>query len=693
MNFKKLKIKPAYDSREDDVVNSFYIPVLSHAKEYYRLCGFFSSSSLAVAAKGISKLIKNNGKMRIVASPKLSKEDIKAIVEGHKQIEKVIEERLLTELSDFENEIVKDHVRALAWMVAHKKLEIKVAVTKSSEGVPLDHQVLDKRGIFHQKVGILKDSEGNMLSFSGSINETATGWLENIEEFKVFRDWMDGEISYLSNDVEKFKKYWLGEGKRTETISIPLAVEKKLIQIAPPNISELKLVENFQKRVPIFEAPKLMLRDYQQKAMQSWLSNDYKGILEMATGTGKTYVGIKCIEDLFKKRGKLAVIVTVPTIHLINQWKRKLEEFGYRGVKIFGSFSQWEKRMMTEIDDFKLGYLPLSILITTHDTFCSQNFVDAVSSLENEEVLLLADEVHGIGAPQRSTGLLETYKCRLGLSATPERWFDETGTKILENFFGEVVFRYPIKDAIRDGWLSPYEYYPIFIELEDDEFNKYVKATKKIARLYHSLKDDKKKEEIITNFLISRRNILKNAGRKLGEFEKLVSQISEEGEFHHCLVYCSSDSPRQIRNAQEILNRLGVLQHKFTAMESAQEREKILQLFKSKKYQTLVAMKCLDEGVDIPSTRIAIILSSTTNPREFIQRRGRILRRVIGKKAIVYDFIVVPTLYPDPTSEYYELERKIFKQELRRYLEFASASLNSGFAYEKINSLREKFNL
>lgn len=689
MNFKELKFKPAYDSREDDIVNSFYVPALSIAKEYFRLCGFFSSSSLAVAAKGISKLIGNDGKMRIITSPQLTRADVKAIIEGHRQMEKVVEEKLLAELSNFENEIIRDHVKALAWMVANKKLEIKIAVVKDAEGAPLPHQIVAERGIFHQKVGILKDSENNMISFSGSINETAAGWLENIEEFKVFRSWVGGEVSYLSSDVEKFKKYWSGETHRVETLSVPLAVREKLIQIAPRDISELKLVENLRKKVPVPEVPELRLRDYQQEAMQNWFLNNCKGILEMATGTGKTYVAIKCIQELSKK-GKFAVVITVPTVHLIDQWQTKLEEFGLRGLKVFGSFTQWKQKVTGEIEDFKLGYLPLLILITTHDTFSSQEFADTVSSLRNENVFLVADEVHGLGSPQRRKSLLEIHNHRLGLSATPERWFDEIGTAAIKEFFDKTVFNYPLGNAIRDGWLSSYEYCPILIELDENEFRRYVKMSKRIGRIFNSIKDEEEKEEAITKFLILRRNILKNARRKLDEFERLVSQLSKKGELSHCLVYCSPDSPRQMEDAQEILNRLGILQHKFTAMESASERERILELFKKGKYKAIVAMKCLDEGVDIPLTRIAIILSSTTNPREFIQRRGRILRKVIGKKAIIHDFIVIPSFHPDPT-EYFELERKIFESELRRYSEFASASLNPGFAYRRIKDLREKY--
>ncbi|MCD6371868.1 MAG: DEAD/DEAH box helicase family protein [Candidatus Aenigmarchaeota archaeon] len=700
MSFKDLNLKPCYDSREDDILNSFYIPVLSNAKQYLRLCGFFSSTSLALASKGISKLIENNGQMKIVTSPKLTKEDVNAILEGYKKMSEVIEEKMSEELDKFENEIIRDHVKALAWMVAHKKLDIKVVILKNVENNILDYQTINKRGIFHQKVGILKDHEGNMVSFSGSINETASGWLENIEEFKVFRSWTKGELPYLLSDVRKFKKYWLGSDRRIEVLTIPKAVRKKFIEIAPPDISELKLIERViplkikSRIIPInVEEEKFTLRDYQKKAVERWIANNYKGIVEMATGTGKTYVAIQCLKKILKKDRTLFAVIVVPTTHLVTQWKDSLEEFGFKNIiKIFGSHSSWKKKLKEKIDEFDLEYVNTLLLITTYDTFCSTHFIKQLHNVDNANLFLVADEVHAAGSPQRSKGLLSIYKYRLGLSATPERWYDPKGTKLLIQFFGSTVFRYTLKEAVKDGWLSPYKYYPIFVELEDDELAGYIKISKKISRLYHLLKDKDRREEILQRFYIMRSNILKNARGKIKKFEELIRKLIDKNELEYCLVYCPAGSSRQLQQVQRVLNKYDVLQHKFTASEKIKERERILRLFKKGEYKVLVAMKCLDEGVNIPSIKIAIILASTTNPREFVQRRGRILRKVVGKIAVIYDFIVVPTFNPDKNSEYFELERKILKErELPRYMEFANAALNSGEAIRKIKMLREKY--
>jgi len=614
-------------------------------------------------------------------------------------MDEVIEEKMSKELDKFENEIIRDHVKALAWMIAHKKLDIKVVIIKDDEEKLLDYKNAVKRGIFHQKVGILKDEYENMISFSGSINETASGWLENIEEFKVFRSWIKGEHPYLLSDLKKFKKYWLGANRKIEVMRIPTAVKKKFIQIAPQDISELKLIEKIRsttsesKNIFVLHKKEVSLREYQKKAINSWIKNNYKGIIEMATGTGKTYVAICCVKELLKKEKELCVVIVVPTTHLITQWKKNMEEFEFKNIlEIFGNYSSWKKYLATKIDEFNLEYLNDLIIITTYDTFSSEKFIRMIENVKRGNIFLIGDEVHSAGSPQRSKGLLSLYKSQLGLSATPERWYDPEGTKRIVQFFGPVIFRYILKDAISDGWLTPYKYYPIIVELEDDELNEYIKMTKKISRLYYSIKDKVKKEEILQKFYILRSNILKNAKGKMKKFEELIKELKENNQLEYCLIYCSAGSSKQLSNVQEKLNKYDILQHKFTALETIKERKRILELFKKGKYKALVAMRCLDEGVNIPSIKTAIILASTTNPREFIQRRGRILRKVLGKIATIYDFIVIPTLSPDKNSEYFEIERKILKdREIPRYMEFAGAALNSGEAIRKIKIIREKY--
>ena len=306
MSFQELELKSDYDSEEDDILNDFYIPVLARSKRYYRLAGFFSSSALAVAAKGIAPFIQNGGIMRLIVGATLQKSDVEAIKLGHEDPEKILSETMIRSLNDIYEELIRDHVRALAWLVARNQLEIKVAIVVDGAGYPLDYNTAMKTGIFHQKVGILEDSEGNVISFSGSINETATSWENNIEEFKVFRSWIDGEKDHLIADKSKFEKYWYGKTKRVKVIDIPSAVREHLIRMAP---------------------------------------DDIKGIFEMATGTGKTYTAIGCILELIKTEKRLFVVIACPFKHLIRQWKDNLMKFGLSGHEVYGSVTGWEDKL------------------------------------------------------------------------------------------------------------------------------------------------------------------------------------------------------------------------------------------------------------------------------------------------------------------------------------------------------------
>jgi len=678
MSFLDLELKPDYDSESDDILNQFYIPVLSRAKRYYRLAGFFSSSALAVAARGISAFILNEGHMRLIVGAKLQKPDIEAIREGKEDSERILSEMMLRDLKEIENEIIRDHVRALAWLVAKGHLDIKIAIVVDNCGHPIDYDTAIRKGIFHQKVGIFEDEDGNFISFSGSVNETATAWEDNIEEFKVFRSWVEGEVEHLASDNRKFEKYWYGQTERLKVYEVPTAVRKKLVELAPDDIRSLKIGHWDQRPT---------LRDYQKEAISKWLENSGKGIFEMATATGKTFAALGCLVELMKKEPRLVVVITCPFTHLIRQWKDNLKIFGFTCLEAFAGSVKWEDRLANAIFDFNNGTSDILVVATTHDTFSSERFMRALNSVSGR-IFLIADEVHGIGSPERQKGLMEIYNFRLGLSATPTRWFDEEGTAVIVNFFGKTVFEFPLDKAIENGFLCKYEYYPYVVELRPDEMEEYEKLTQKIASEYSRTKDQLRKSELLDLYCIMRHRIIVNASEKYVALNKILDVL---GEPSHCLIYCS---PQQIENVQEILNRRGIVQHKFTAQEDAKERKRLLDSFAKGYYKVLVAMRCLDEGVDVPSTRIAIILASSTNPREFIQRRGRILRLSEGKdKAAIYDVIVVPTIWGSVDPKFYELEAKIMKGELRRHTEFARSAINSGLAYTRIAELASKYHI
>jgi len=705
MSLKSISLNKAYSSDSDDILYGFYIPSLKESIKYDRLAGFFSSKSLAIAARGILGLIEKGGTMRLIVSPKLDKNDLEIIIDSYKEPEKYIEKKMLQELERLEDKFIRDHVYALGWMIANKKLEIKVAVACDSSGKLLSYEDIQQSSLFHQKVGILKDSEGNILTFSGSVNETAAGWLGNIEEFKVFRNWESSEEDYVKADLLKFKRFWNNQSQRIRVIKIPNAVEKRFIELAPTDITEIDLQKLYKRSK---KKKEITLWQYQNDAINAWFKSGMQGIFEMATGTGKTFTALGCLKNICEREKILITVIACPLNHLLKQWKNNIREFGISDEIIFADSSiyNWKNNMMDTLFDLKNEVINKLIILTTFATLSSEDFIKMINKIELNKMLIV-DEVHGCGAPKVRIGLLNNYLYRLGLSATPKRWFDFEGTEELFDYFGGVVYEFSLKEAINtinpatgETYLVPYEYMPYFIELTEDELERYEEQTKKVAQNYFIIKDKKRKSEYFTLLLTKRQQIIKDASNKFIAFKEILKDINK---ILHCLVYCSYN---QIGKVQDILNSYSdqnIIQHKFTGREGKKpedrfnglsEREFLLERFAKGIYQVLVAMKCFDEGVDVPSTKIAIILSSSGNPKQFVQRRGRVLRRFPKKeKATIYDIIVLPPLLKILNPILSEIERKIIKKELRRYKEFASIALNAVDCYEKIEVIENKYNI
>ena len=323
MGLKDLDLKISYDSDIDDILNDFYIPALSNSIKYKRSVGFFSSKSLAVAAEGISNFITNGGNMELICGTKLKGKDLDIIKKAHRNPEEVIEEFFLDELENLEEGFVNDHVRALGWMVANGRLKLKIAIIMDENGIPLE----ENKGILHQKIGILKDIDGNCISFSGSNNETAAGWINNVEEFKVFRSFKEHEMEYQKTDDKKFNDLWNGKSKRMRVIDSPTAIKEKLMKIAPEKIEDLKLNEKFTDKEKEI-TKKIKLWDYQNEAIKNWIENNKNGIFEMATGTGKTFTALGCLSKELENNEKLLVVISCPYQHLVQQWKHSVNKFG-----------------------------------------------------------------------------------------------------------------------------------------------------------------------------------------------------------------------------------------------------------------------------------------------------------------------------------------------------------------------------
>ena len=658
---KEVDIKFKYDSDKDDLVNGFYIPVLSNSVEYYRMSGYFSSSSLAISARGIEEFILNGGKMKLLCNAQLTKEDYDIIEKTNQDSVEYVGRLFIEDLHNIEDQFIKNHVEALGWMLNNGFLEIKIAIPN------------DKKGIFHSKVGVLKDIEGNAISFSGSDNETAAGWLYNIEEFKVFKSWDSSEEKYVTSDLDTFFDYWNGVTKKTKVVDLPSAVKKELIEFAPVSRKELVVISK-KTRKPI------NLREYQEDAIDSWFAHDCRGLFEMATGTGKTITSLSAFKQLSFTKDKLVTVIACPQLHLIDQWIKDVENF-HNGkiLKASSKEKDWKHKLGALPRDFYMGLEDKVVIMTTHDTLSSDFFIKKIKKIKSDK-LLIVDEAHGIGSSRRLKGLIEEYNYRLGLSATPKRWFDEEGTEAIYDYFGDVVFEFDIKRALTDinpdtgkTYLTPYYYYPIIVDLTSEEYSEYRDLSTKIAQAIARKKNNNEKISL-SALCNQRQRIINNAENKYFEFRKL---LKEHEDIDKLIVYCSD---KQIDKVQKILNEENIIpQHRFTHKESSSktmkeifsERESILYNFEKGNYRALVAIKCLDEGVDVPVAENAIILSSTSNPREHVQRRGRILRNAPGKEyATIYDFLIFP-------KEKTDIGSKIMKKEIKRYKEFAELAINS----------------
>ena len=610
--------------------------------------------------------------MKLICSAVFSKEDKKIIQDSNENPEKFIEKYALNDFNSIEDGFVKDHVEALGWMLANNLLDIKIAIPTNDQG------------IFHSKIGILKDEDGNLISFSGSDNETAFGWLYNIEEFKVFCSWDESEKKFVYSDLNDFNKYWEGNTLKTKIIDIPLAIKNELIKLAPISKSDLKIFKNIN--------PKIKLRDYQNEAINNWFSNDCRGLFEMATGTGKTFTALSCFKELSDSKDKLITVIACPQSHLIDQWIKDVRMFHDGEIIIAsGKNNKWKDDFSKLRKKFLFDTINKAVVMTTHASLSSEYFINTINKF-NVEKLLIVDEVHGIGSSKQRLGLDNCYDYRLGLSATPSRWFDEEGTSLIEEFFQGIVFEFDIERALtevnpdtNETYLCPYYYCPIIVDLTDEEYDQYLMYSYKIAQILGSKKNKIDKDKELTKYNMLRQKVINNAENKYYEFDKLLKKYPDIDKL---IVFCS---PQQIDEVQNILNQNMVIpQHRFTQNESASiskktgmsERDEILNLFSEGSYRALVAIKCLDEGVDVPVAETAIIMSSTSNPREHVQRRGRILRRFPGKEnAVIYDMLVFPE---EPT----DIGSKIMKNEILRYKEFAENAINS---YDCLKLLRKYY--
>lgn len=694
MSFKDINIALSYETGQDDPVNEFYVPLLAEAKYYDRIAGFFTSASLAIAARGIAGLIKNKGKVRIIACPRLDEKDAEVINAVTECPDEYLSKQLLSDLENIEDDFQKDHLRALGWMIANGYLEMRLALVKKKSTDEADFNSL-----FHQKIGIMTDIEGNQLSFSGSINETASGWLTNIEEFKVFRGWEIGQHNYLYADIKRFNDFW--NELRTNVIikNLPDAVREKLIVIGKEfSMDHFEAKQYIQSRKKKTIIEKLSLFPYQEEAFDKWKDNDYKLLFEMATGTGKTRTAIACINHFLEKEQTGLVIISCPQNTLSLQWKSEVDKIGLKvdSIIIADGTHKWREELSKQLKLLSLGFFNHAIVYTTHITASRDDFTGTIKSqLSKTPVCFVGDETHGLGAYKSKKALLDEYSYRIGLSATPTRWFDDYGTKILTDFFGNDSYQFTIAQALTTinpltgmPFLTDYEYHPIFVSLTDEELEKYQVLSKRISKMAAYSKSSDKYQSILEKLLFDRANIEKNAVLK---YEALL-EILNTNPMENTIIFASDT---QIDEVMRILQEKVIMAHRFTQNQGTtpevkycglSERQYLINMFKEGNYKALVAIKCLDEGIDIPSANTAIIMASSTNPREYIQRIGRVIRQAKNKdRAYIYDFIIEPDFARLKNPDIIKFEKHIFEKELIRVKDMSTNSINNADVLIAIN--------
>jgi len=443
----------------------------------------------------------------------------------------------------------------------------------------------------------------------------------------------------------------------------------------------------------------LKLRQYQQEAVTNWFANNGRGTLKMATGSGKTITALFLTTELYQQIKLQVLLVICPYRHLVSQWARECEKFNLKPILAFENLRSWQNQLSTELYNVRAGSQPFVTIITTNSTLISEGFQTQLKYFP-EKTLIIGDEAHNLGSPKLEESLPRAVGLRLALSATPERYFDEDGTQSLYDYFGPVLQpEFTLKDAIAQGALVHYLYYPILVDLTEAESIAYLKLTKRIGRaLLFRQRDNSNWEnnEDLKPLLMQRARLIGAAENKLKSLRNLMANRQDTS---HTLFYCSDGtqelgklSLRQVKAVAKILgSELGYRVSTYTAQTPLEQREILRQQFETGELQGLVAIRCLDEGVDIPALQTAVILSSSGNPRQFIQRRGRVLRPHPGKdRATIFDMIVLP---PELDRETLEVERNLLRKELRRFAEFADLADNAGEARMQFLNLQQRYDL
>lgn len=724
-----------YRPDEYNSPEKFFNDCLENSTEFDLQLGYFSSATISVLADGFASFIANGGKMRLVINHIVSDEDKEAISKGvHGGVIDCFDLQNFEELRKTFDEYQQQFFDCLSFLIYNKRIDIRIIKPRN------------KKGISHTKSGQFRDGD-SVTSFTGSANFTISGLFNNLEEIKIDRsDSIDKMVQKrIESQREDFDS--IMKGKKTNIVYLDpndlisaittnfgdkdieelLNVEKKLrkikreraIQKVQQNAFVSEDIIDIEPKFPYPSGP----REYQKTAFENWKKSQC-GLFNMATGTGKTLTSLNCLLQIYNQFGYYKALILVPTVTLVEQWEKECRKFYFENIiKVCSKNKEWKSDVdrIAMKESFNPNNNPVNyIVISTYASFARENIFHDLMSL-SKKCLLIADEAHNMGSKRildRLNGVSKRYKRRIGLSATPERQFDDKGNKELRSFFNSeegYTFVYTMEEAIRNKFLCEYYYYPHVVRLCDDEMYNYMEISEKLGKIYRynggylDLDD-----EIVKALLLKRRRIIHKARNKQDVFKTIIEdRYQVKGNLKYTLVYVpeglkpdpiadiyditdvvadDTDADKLIDEYTQIVMNVSKTTTVRKFVSGQKDREAILEDFGNGDLEVLTSMKCLDEGVDVPRSEMAIFCASTGNPRQFIQRRGRILRTHKNKKyAYIHDLVVVPDIGADYAN--YDMERKLILSELKRVRDFASLSRNLDYSYMELEDVLNFYNI
>jgi len=706
-NLKEILKKTSYETGPDSLLRDFYIPALSCAKLYDRSVGYFSSALLISACQGLSGLIKSGGKMRLIIGSPLKDEEYEAL-QLSQDVDFISDElkaRVLSLLNGGEGALATYRLQLFAWMAAIGTLEIKFAFRKD--------------GIYHKKIGVIYDHDGNKVAFRGSANETYNAMDEskNAEEITLFPGWKSEVFEEYGQILEEeFHNLWhQGRHHDTFTVTMPSRIYRDIAESVQGDLRpDLELETKYAREeyiarqalyhdydsqpfIPsLLGEHKLKMKEHQLLALRKWQSNEGQGILKLATGSGKTITSIYGAVQIYKKIERLALVVAVPYNELAQQWIENLSLFGIRPHKCFDARSTWYDSLKSDAQAFSIGSSNFLAVVVINRTMTSSAFSEVLGIVDSRDLLFIGDECHRHGSITNYNSLPKA-NFKMGLSATPFRddddeietpFPDENKTRLLK-YYGDIVAEYSLQQAINDEVLTPYEYYVCGARLTEDEQDLYEDLSARIINTINIVgeEDSAAQNHALTILCAQRSRLLGSAENKNFVLKEMLSKIPLD-ERRNSLFYCaegkSESGAKNIDLVSGILNEAGWRTSQFTSNEPAGIRKDLLSSFSLGGIDALVSMKVLDEGIDIPACTSAFIMASSKNPRQYVQRRGRILRRAEGKLyARIYDFVVLPAIGREK-SKY---SQNLLDSEMERIDDFLLLAKNKKRIYDDLNKL------